>query len=101
MKSKLSSSSPLYRSYELYNQFAGRPAWDQVAVLLLDEPLASRYFRINGGGYVSVSKKGSSQWHEGKAKTGKHHAYVSIKENVDPETIARTMDDLILGLESH
>lgn len=101
LKSKLSSSSPLYRSYELYNQFAGRPAWDQVAVLLLDEPLASRYFRINGGGYVSVSKKGSSQWHEGKAKTGKHHAYVSIKENVDPETIARTMDDLILGLESH
>ncbi len=101
LKSALQSNNPVYRSYELYNNFKGRPAWDQAAVLLLDHNATSRFFNINTNGHVSVQQDGRNQWHSGKNKKGKNHAYVSIKESVDPGSIAKAMDDLILQLESN
>lgn len=97
LKSRLNKDNPVYLGFELYNNFAGRPAWDQVAVMLLDETTASRYFDINRNGYVLVEQDGSNAWNSGKHLTDKNHAIVSIKEGVDPNTIAKTIDDLILN----
>eukprot|EP01089_Gocevia_fonbrunei_P023091 TRINITY_DN9587_c0_g1_i1.p2 TRINITY_DN9587_c0_g1~~TRINITY_DN9587_c0_g1_i1.p2 ORF type:complete len:325 (+),score=58.01 TRINITY_DN9587_c0_g1_i1:3401-4375(+) len=100
LKSNLDTSNPIYRAYELYNNFSGRPAWDQAAVMLLDKETATQFFNLNTDGYVSVKKDGGNQWHSGESEKGKNHAYISIKENIDPESIATTMDDLVLELES-
>lgn len=35
LKDRLSPGSPIYRAYQLYNNFAGRSSWDQIAVFLL------------------------------------------------------------------
>lgn len=99
LKSKLQSNNPVYRAYELYNNFKGRPAWDQAAVMLLDKNATSNFFSVNTDGFVAVQQDGSNKWHWGKSKKGKNHAFISIKENIDPEVIAKTMDDLILQLE--
>ena len=101
LKSVLQYNTPVYRAYELYNNFKGRPAWDQAAVMLLDQNATSKFFNINTNGFVSVQPDGSNKWHWGKSKKGRNHAFISIKENVDPESIAKTMDDLILQLESN
>lgn len=93
LKSQLSETNPMYRAYQLYNNFAGRPAWDQVAVLLLDET-AERYFELDTDGYVEVAPDGSNTWKAGEKKAGKQHAYVKIKQGTSPETIARYMDSL-------
>ncbi|WP_339715915.1 nucleoside hydrolase [uncultured Kriegella sp.] len=101
LKSRLNQDNPVYLGYELYNKFAGRPAWDQVAVMLLDEATALNYFDIDYKGYVTVQRDGSNKWHSGKRLPGTHHAIVSIKEGIDPKDIARTMDDLILNFNSN
>ena len=101
LKSALQSNNPVYLGYELYNNFKGRPAWDQAAVMLLDKNATSKFFNINTDGFVSVQQDGSNKWHWGKSKKGKNHAFISIKENVDPDSIGKTMDDLILQLESN
>lgn len=101
LKSKLNTSNPVYRGYELYNNFAGRPAWDQASVILLDQDTSSQFFNLNTNGYVSVKEDGSNEWHSGQGKKGKNHAYISIKENINPKVIAKTMDNLILQLESN
>ncbi|MBC8769528.1 nucleoside hydrolase [Arenibacter sp. BSSL-BM3] len=101
LKSKLNTSNPVYRSYELYNNFTGRPAWDQASVILLDKDTSSQFFNLNTNGCVSVKKDGSNEWHFGQSKEGKNHAHISIKENINPEVIAKTMDNLILQLESN
>ncbi len=93
LKSKLPENNPIYRAYQLYNNFAGRPAWDQVAVLLLDEK-AEQYFELETNGYVEVAPDGSNTWKAGEKKAGKNHAYVKIRAGTSPETIARYMDEL-------
>ncbi|WP_373515421.1 nucleoside hydrolase, partial [Persicitalea sp.] len=98
LKSKLPTNNPVYRAYQLYNDFAGRPAWDQVAVLLLDEDASARYFDFVHDGFVSVAADGSNVWKAGEKSSGKHHAFVKIKDGVDPDTIARQMDDLVISL---
>ncbi len=99
LKSKLPENNPVYRAYQLYNNFAGRPAWDQVAVLLLDEKASAKYFDFIRDGYVSVAADGSNVWKAGEKAAGKQHAFVKIKEGVDPGTIAREMDDLTISLD--
>ncbi len=98
LKSKLPKANPVYRAYQLYNNFAGRPAWDQVAVLLLDENASSEYFDFVRDGFVSVAADGSNVWKPGEKAAGKQHAYVKIKAGVDPDTIAREMDNLTISL---
>lgn len=99
LKSRLRNDNPVYLGYKLYNNFEGRPAWDQVAVMLLDEATTSLYFDINREGFVSVQEDGSNKWNSGKHLSDKNHAIVSIKKGVEPNTIARAMDNLILDLE--
>lgn len=99
LKSKLPENNPVYRAYQLYNNFAGRPAWDQVAVLLLDEDASTKYFDFVRDGFVSVAAVGSNVWKPGEKAAGKQHAYVKIKADVDPDTIAREMDNLTISLD--
>ena len=94
LKENISPKSPVYQAFELYNNFAGRASWDQVAVLLLTEA-SSSFFMLETKGYVTVKDDGSNSW-----KTGvpKNHAYVKIKEGVPPSTIARYLDDMVIDL---
>ena len=98
LKNRLPKDNPVYRAYQLYNNFAGRPAWDQVAVMLLDKEATHRYFDFVENGYVAVAADGSNVWKAGEPPTEKQHAFVKIKDGVNPTTIAREMDDLVLSL---
>ncbi|MPR37063.1 nucleoside hydrolase [Salmonirosea aquatica] len=95
LRDQLPEHHPVYRAYQLYNNFAGRPAWDQVAVLLLDEK-ADQYFELESEGYVAVAPDGSNVWKTGEKKAGKKHAYVKIKQGTPPGTIARYIDSLVV-----
>ncbi len=92
LKNKLSAKSPVYRAYELYNNFQGRASWDQVAILLLKEE-ATNYFEIITDGYCQVNEDGSNQWIP--AKDSKH-GYVVFKADVDYQEIAKIMDDMAI-----
>ncbi len=94
LKNQLPETNPMYRAYQLYNNFAGRPAWDQVAVLLLEDERSNQYFELERNGYVEVAPDGSNTWQAGEKKAGKNHAYVKIRAGTSPETIARYMDSL-------
>lgn len=97
LKNNLTKDNPVYRAYELYNNFEGRPAWDQTAVLLLDKKSRS-FFDFERKGFVKVDSDGSNQWVNRKNKS-KKHAYVKIKKYVDPSEIAKYIDDLVLSLD--
>ncbi|GHB78568.1 nucleoside hydrolase [Persicitalea jodogahamensis] len=98
LKAHLLQNNPVYLAYQLYNNFAGRPAWDQVAVLLLDNATSGRYFDFVSDGYVSVAADGSNVWNAGKRPIGKNHTFVKIKESADPDALAKIMDDLVISL---
>lgn len=93
LKQALSEKSPVYRGFQLYNQFAGRPSWDQVAILLLTDD-ATRYFDYIKTGRCEVAVDGSNVWVAGKKS---NHSYITIKEAVDPATIAKQIDDMIIA----
>lgn len=90
LKSRLSPASPVYRSYQLYNDFKGRASWDQVAVFLLNEE-AGRYFETVTTGYCQVYADGSNKWLLNKDS---RHEYVRFKAGVDYQEIGRMMDDM-------
>ncbi|HEV7348591.1 nucleoside hydrolase [Telluribacter sp.] len=92
LKSKLSADSPVYRAYELYNNFQGRASWDQVAVYLLMEE-AGKYFSTVSQGYCHVNEDGSNQWRTDKDSL---HEYVVLKPDADVEAIARSMDKMAI-----
>ncbi|GAB2775680.1 nucleoside hydrolase [Rhabdobacter roseus] len=93
LKKRLSPASPVYRAYELYNNFAGRASWDQVAVLLLMEE-SERYFATETQGYCHVNDDGSNRWVPGP-QANKQHAYVKFRPGASSEEIARLMDDMV------
>ena len=95
LKSKLTPASPVYRAYQLYNNFAGRASWDQVAVFLLTEE-AGKYFETVTTGYVQVYEDGSNKWLLDKDSK---HEYVKFKPDVNYEEISRKMDDMALGAD--
>jgi inosine-uridine nucleoside N-ribohydrolase len=93
LKSKLSPASPVYRAYQLYNNFGGRASWDQVAVFLLIEE-AGEFFETVTTGYLRVYEDGSNKWMPDK--DSKHHEYVRFKPGVNYQEIARLMDDMAI-----
>ncbi|WP_420461015.1 nucleoside hydrolase [Neolewinella sp.] len=95
LKQGLTPPHPVFRAYQLYNDFAGRPAWDQVAVLLLDDR-AHDFFELVRDGYVAVNAAGENRWVAGAA-ADKQHAYVRIRPEVAADTIARYIDGLIIN----
>lgn len=96
LERKLPPDSPVYQAYRLYNDFAGRPSWDQAAVLLL-LPRSQRYFQLSQPGYCQVAEDGSNEWIPGLHPPFSHR-YVTIKDGVAPDKIARYMDRLTIKL---
>jgi len=92
LKNKLNAKSPVYRAYELYNNFAGRPSWDQLAVFLLDKK-SEEYITPVTKGYCQVYEDGSNKWLLDKDR---NHEYITFKPGVNPEEVARYLDDLVV-----
>lgn len=90
LKSKLLNSSPVYRAYQLYNDFAGRASWDQIAVFLLTRK-AGKYFQTVTDGYCQVYNDGSNRWLDDRDS---RHEYVQFKPDADFKEIARIIDDM-------
>jgi inosine-uridine nucleoside N-ribohydrolase len=90
LKNKLTPKSPVYSAYELYNGFAGRPSWDQVAVLLLTDEW-KRYFDVIDKGYCHVNVDGSNVW---KTDKDSNQAYIILKPGTDYRQIAQYIDDM-------
>ncbi|WP_051359798.1 nucleoside hydrolase [Adhaeribacter aquaticus] len=90
LKNKLSPQSPVYRAYQLYNNFQGRASWDQVAVfLLMDE--ATHFFSAVTHGYCQVNADGSNKWITDRDS---RQEYVVLKPDANPAEIAKLMDDM-------
>ncbi len=92
LKEKMDPQHPVYRGYELYNGFAGRQSWDQLAVLQL-LPSAQSHFSFIKGECI-VAPDGSNTWvddEEGK------HRYAIIKPGVGAETVTHVTDSLMAG----
>lgn len=92
LKDKLNASHPLYRGYELYNQFAGRPSWDQIAILLLTSE--SEKFFLHKTGTCIVNPDGSNSWKD--KKNGKHQ-YVTFNSSVDVDFVVSYTENLMAG----
>lgn len=90
---KLPDKHPVYRAYELYNNFAGRASWDQVAVFLLSKK-SREYFRIENRGYCHIEPDGSNRWIPGKKS---NHGYLTFKENAPISEISTLITALMLG----
>lgn len=94
LKGQLSAKSPVFRAYQLYNNFSGRSSWDQVAVFLLKDE-ADRYFETVTTGYCQVYEDGSNKWIQDKDSK---HEYVRFKSGVHSgahyDEIGRMMDDM-------
>ncbi len=92
LKSEVPNDHILYRSYELYNNFAGRQSWDQIAVLLLTDH-ADRFFSFVNG-HCMVAPDGSNTWES--ASAGKHQ-YVILNPEINTDHISIFTDDLMIG----
>ncbi|MBC8005884.1 MAG: nucleoside hydrolase [Verrucomicrobia bacterium] len=92
LKETLKPSHPLYRGYELYNNFAGRPSWDQIAVLLLTSE-SQKFFNYKTGTCI-VNPDGSNSWKD--EKKGKHQ-HVVFNPSVDVNSIVTYTDNLMAG----
>ena len=92
LKNKLTPASPVYRAYELYNNFKGRASWDQVAVFLLTAE-ERKYFELVNEGYCQVNADGSNKWVPGEAS---NQAYIRFKPDVNFEEIGRLLDDMAI-----
>lgn len=97
LKDNLKKKNPVYRSFELYNNFAGRASWDQLAVMMLNEK-SQEFFDIISDGYMTVTDDGSNEWIVGKSINRKH-SYIAIKPGVDPKAIAKYIDDQAISLQ--
>lgn len=92
LKEKLESDHPVYRGYELYNNFAGRQSWDQIAVLMLFSQGKNFFTTIKGN--CIVAPDGSNTWEN--TKKGRHQ-YVVFKQGIEPETVSRYIDKMMAG----
>lgn len=95
LKAKLSPAHPVYRAYELYNDFKGRASWDQVTAFLLTSE-ASRYVELDNAGTCRLEADGSNRWVPGKQ--GKQWV-VRLKPDADTKQLAEEITDLMAGEE--
>lgn len=94
LKEKLNAKNPVYRAYELYNQFSGRPSWDQIAILQLTDK-ANTFFLYSDNGHCEVASDGSNIWRNGAPS---NHKFVVIRPSVETKEIESYIESLILGL---
>ena len=92
LKDNLSSTHPVYRAYQLYNNFAGRQSWDQLAVLQLIDS-ANKYFSFINGQCI-VAPDGSNTW---KNIKNDKHRYVVLNPEINVAEISNFIDSLMIG----
>lgn len=85
--------SPIYRAYELYNNFEGRASWDQTAVLyairgVTDDALWS----VRREGYNHISPDGSNEWK--LSPDNKNQGY--LVEKMAAAELAQILDGLMV-----
>lgn len=93
LKEKLKTKHPVYLAYDLYNGFAGRPSWDQIAVLLLTEQSKSMFSQIQGS--CIVFQNGSNSWEDDN--NGKH-MYIRLKPSIGNIPVSNSIDSLMAGI---
>lgn len=91
LKNSLPDTHPVYRAYDLYNQFFGRQSWDQAALLYALSEKA--YWELSEPGKVLVYEDGSNAW---EADPSGNHRY--LKEKLAPQEIAKILDALMVGM---
>ena len=92
LRAKLTSGQPMYRAYELYNNFDGRASWDQVTAFLLTDQAAG-YFELDNAGHCQLEADGSNRWIPGKSG---NQFIVKFKPGADPLKVASLITDLML-----
>jgi purine nucleosidase len=92
LKEMLSPTHPVYRSYELYNNFAGRASWDQLALLELTDQAKNLFSYVRGR--VIIAPDGSNTWKDDN--TGSHY-YVKFHPGTDVNLVSKYLDHLMAG----
>lgn len=92
LKNRLKSQHPVYRSYELYNNFSGRSSWDQMAVLQLTD-ISGRFFNYSKYGRCLVASDGSNKWVEDRSGS---HRYIILKPEIERKELALFIDNLMI-----
>jgi len=92
LKNKLNPKHPVYRAYELFNNFAGRQSWDQIAILQLTSK-ANRFFTYSRNGRCEVNSNGSNSWIN---VTCGNHRYANIRPDTDLKEVESYIESLIL-----
>ena len=92
LKENLHTEHPVYRAYELYNNFAGRQSWDQLAVLQLIDS-ANEYFSFISGQCI-VATDGSNTWKTSKISK---HRYLVLNPDIEAKEISQLIDRLMVG----
>ena len=93
LQKSLPADSPVWRAYQLYNNFAGRPSWDQASVLYAISN-SNDYWELRQG-EVIVAEDGSNKW-----VPGKNENQVHLVEKMKPEEVAKVIDALMTGIYS-
>lgn len=94
LRNYLPEDSPVWRAYQLYNNFSGRQSWDQASVLYAISP-EKDYWQLEENGQVVVAEDGSNTWEQGNTS---NQAY--LKVNHAPEELAKIIDALMVGVYS-
>lgn len=95
LKKYLSVGHPVWRAYELYNNFKGRQSWDQVSILYSITG-NDKYWNVNSMGYCRVNSDGSNHWIEDDRTYGQGH----LTEKENPDEVAKIIDALMVGIYS-
>lgn len=91
LKKSLPEHSPVWRAYQLYNNFQGRQSWDQASILYAVSS-SEDYWDLNEEGRCVVMTDGSNTWKSGERS---NHSYLIQKMN--PKEIAKIIDALMVG----
>ena len=93
LKTSLRPDNPVYRAYELYNNFAGRSSWDQTAILQLTDK-AETFFTFSTPGSCVVDKSGKNVW---KNDMSGKQKYIIINPSANIKEIESYIESWITG----
>ncbi len=92
-KQNAPKESPVYRAYELYNQFEGRASWDQTAVLhAVRGTMNDTLWSVQWEGYNHISPDGSNEWKTNP--NNRDQGY--LVEKMAPAQIGQILDELMI-----
>ena len=92
-KQNVPQDGPIYRAYELYNNFAGRPSWDQTAVLYaVRGTMNDTLWTVHWEGSNYVYPDGANEWRS--SPDLKNQGYLIAK--MPKEDIARLLNELMI-----